>query len=106
VDKAVEALRQAQSIAAQTALQLDRDAGLAAAVDAALMAYAQSSKDEDRALVRCALDLFNQALAGASGESPNERLESTQASLLAATENHPSTRLAQALRLRAGRLDA
>jgi hypothetical protein len=106
VDKAVEALRQAQSIAAQAALQLDRDAGLAAAVDSALMTYARTSQGEDRALVRCALDLFNQALAGANGETAKERLESTQLSLLAATEDHRPTQLAQALRLQANRLDA
>lgn len=105
MDKAVEALRQAQSIAAQAALQLDREAGLAAAVDSALMTYARTSQGEDRALVRCALGLFNQALASASGETPKERLESTQASLLAATADHRPTRLAQKLRLQARRID-
>jgi hypothetical protein len=104
VDKAVDALRQAQSIAAQAALQLDREAGLAAAVDSALMTYARTSQGEDRALVRCALGLFNLALAGTSGETPKERLDSTQSSLLAATADHQPTRLAQELRLRANRL--
>jgi hypothetical protein len=106
VDKAHAALRQAQSIAAQAEVQLDRQAELAAAVDSAFIAYAESSKDEDRRLVRCALDLFNQALAGANGQTPKERLASTRVSLLAATEDHPSTRLAEELRRQASRLNA
>jgi hypothetical protein len=106
MDNAHAALRQAQSIAAQAALELDRQAGLAAAVDLALIAYAQSSQDEDRGLVRGVLDLFNQALAGASGETPSARLESTQVSLLAATEDRPSTPLARELQRQASRLDS